>query len=282
MRPAFLLVLASTVLAQRTVAQFAAGASATLANRYLWRGVTRVAGPVLQPSAWLGARAQATELSASLWGDLELRGAGATELTDRGTGRSGLGELDLELALARELGWLALSGGWIRYTFHGDTTAGGRGTGRNTSELYLRAQWRHPAVTPGLATFCDLERVRGCYLEAELALPVVVTPESRPALVIALYPSAGWSLGQGVNADASEQAANFAGSGLTHVDLPLGVHLQFSGPVLEPAIALQAHAQWNRDGATRTTDAAGGSTRIKLWLEASVSVAAGLPRERRR
>jgi len=148
--------------------------------------------------------------------------------------------------------------------------------------VFLRTEWRGSAVAPSIFAACDVDRVHGCYFEGGVGLPVIATPEARPALVLWLQPTAGWSAGQGPNTDDPTQGSHFADNGLTHVDLPVALQLQFAGGALEPAVSLLTHLQWCRDGATRVTDAVGSTTRVKLWLELGVTLAAGLPRERRR
>jgi hypothetical protein len=66
------------------------------------------------------------------------------------------------------------------------------------------------------------------------------------------------------------------------VDLPLTLDFQLPGGLLEPAVAVRLHTQWSRDRATRVTDAAGGSTRVKAWAELTVSAVAFPDRRRRR
>lgn len=281
MRPALLATLALLSLPSSSSAQIAAGASATVATRYVWRGITRVNGWVLQPSAWLGVRAASLELSFSSWADVELGRAGSTDLTQRGVGRRGVGELDLELALSRSLGRFDLSAGWTRYTFHGDG-APRRGTAGNTSELFVRTAWRGSAVSPSVLAACDVDRVHGCYFEGGVSLPLIASPEPRAALVVWLEATGGWSAGQGRNRNDPAQGFHFAGNGLTHVDLPFAVQLQFAGGGLEPAVSLLTHVQWGRDSATRATNAVGATSRVKVWLELGLILAAGLPRERRR
>src|SRR6266542_3455645 len=201
MRPALLATLALLSLPASSSAQIAAGASATVATRYVWRGITRVNGWVLQPSAWLGVRAASLELSFSSWADVELRRAGAADLGQRGVGRWGLGELDVDLAVGRSVGRAQLTAGWTRYTFHGDAARAGASSGSNSSEVFLRTEWRGSAVAPSIVVACDVDRVHGCYLEGGLGLPLIATPEARPAVVLWLQPTAGWSAGQGPNPD---------------------------------------------------------------------------------
>lgn len=73
MRSALLATLALATPATSSVAQLSAGAAASLARRYVWRGVTRVNGWVVQPSAWAVVRTPPAELSLSVCGDVELR-----------------------------------------------------------------------------------------------------------------------------------------------------------------------------------------------------------------
>ena len=130
-------------------------------------------------------------------------------------------------------------------------------------------------------TACDIERVRGCYSEGRLSLPLFASPEPRPVVALWLEPTAGWSAGQGPSA-APGEAATFAGNGLTHIDVPIGAQIQPKGRSTESSFTLRLHTQWSQDAATRATDASGSTARIKLWLELGVTVVAGLPKERRR
>ncbi len=263
------IVALSLGVAPPAAAQLAVGGAATLADRYVWRGATRVNGWVLQPAADLELRAGRASLAVGVWGNIELSRAGAGDLGDLGTDRRGLGEVDVDVAVGTDARPLALTAGWVRYTYHGDPAAGGRGRSQNTSELFGSLSWRASRITPELTVFRDIGRVRGVYAEAGVMLPVFASPEPRPAAVLSIRPTVGWSAGAG------------ADRGLTHVDLPLTLDFQLPGSLLEPAVAVRLHAQWNRDGATRVTDAAGASTRVKVWAELTVSAVA-LPDRRRR
>jgi hypothetical protein len=250
-------------------AQLSVTGAATVADRYVWRGVTRVNGWVAQPAAEVTGRTGRARLSMGVWGNVELSPAGAGDLGDRGLDRRGLGELDVEASAGADAGPLGFSGGWVRYTYRGDPTSGGRGPAENTSELFLSVTWHTSRVEPELTVFRDIGRLRTAYVETAVTLPLFASPEPRPAAVISLRPVVGWSTGPGPD------------RGLTHVDVPLTLDLQLAAGSLEPAVAVRLHTQWSRDAATRTTDAAGGSTRIKLWSEVTVSALA-LPDRRRR
>ena len=56
--------------------------------------------------------------------------------------------------------------------------------------------WRESRVAPELTVFCDVGAAPGVYAEAAVTLPVFASPE-RPAVVISLRPTAGWSAGPG-------------------------------------------------------------------------------------
>jgi len=281
-RAALLVVLATLEPGSGCAAQIASGASTSIATRYLWRGITRVSDWVIHPAAWVGIRGASTELSVSGWGNWESGNAGSADLTQRGIGRRGFGEADLDVAVSREFGPTAVAAGWTRYTFHGDAAGAGQTSSDNTSELFVHFAWHGSTVTPSVLAACDVDRVRGCYFEVGAPLPIFATSEPRPTLIFSIEPTAGWSQGEGPNSDDPTQLSNFAGNGLTHVDLPFLAQAQFSGGTLEPAFSLAAHLQWCADGATRTTNATGSTTRVKFWLEVGATIAAGLPRKQRR
>jgi hypothetical protein len=158
----------------------------------------------------------------------------------------------------------------VRYTYHCDPAAGGRGPAPNTSELFASVAWRESRIAPELTVYRDIGGLRGVYAEAAVALPAFASPEPRPAVVVWLRPVAGWSAGPGPD------------RGLTHADIPLILDLQLPGGWLEPAFTIRVHAQWSRDRATRLTDAVGGSARVKVWTELGMSAALQPDRRRRR
>jgi hypothetical protein len=262
------ILLLLCALASPVAAQVSATAGLTIADRYVFRGITRVNGWVLQPLAATEVALGSGTLTAAAWGNVELSRAGAGDLGDAGRDRRGLGELDVELSGGADVGPFSLTAGWIRYTYHGDASRGGRGATANTSELFAAAAWRVP-LAPEVVVYHDVGDRRAVYAELAATLPVFASPEPRPAAIISLQPVAGWEAGPG------------ADRGLTHVDLPLALDLQLHGAAIEPSVSLRLHTQWSRDAATRVTDAIGGSARVKLWAEFMVAAVA-LPDRRRR
>src|SRR3989475_3967647 len=110
----------------RAPAQLYAGLDAAFASRYVWRGVTRVDGAVLQPEGYLGLQLDDGYLSASAWGSYELSRAGPSGLSDLGPGRTGFGEIDYWSQYARALGSVQTSLGFIHYTYRGTPPAPSR------------------------------------------------------------------------------------------------------------------------------------------------------------
>ena len=75
-------------------AQAYLGLDATLSSPYVWRGVTRANGWVVQPEAFVSLKAGGGFLSGGAWASYELGNAGPNDLSDLGTGNAGLAELN--------------------------------------------------------------------------------------------------------------------------------------------------------------------------------------------
>src|SRR5712691_4037331 len=75
-------------------AQVYLGLDATLSSPYVWRGLTRANGWVVQPEAFVSLKAGGGFLSGGVWASYELASAGPNDLSDLGTGGAGLAELN--------------------------------------------------------------------------------------------------------------------------------------------------------------------------------------------
>src|SRR2546422_9542097 len=75
-------------------AQAYLGLDATLSSPYVWRGVTRANGWVVQPEAFVSLKAGGGFLSGGAWASYELKNAGPNDLSGLGTGNAGLAELN--------------------------------------------------------------------------------------------------------------------------------------------------------------------------------------------
>src|SRR6266542_1526600 len=67
-------------------AQVYLGLDATLSSPYVWRGVTRANGWVVQPEGFVSLKAGGGFLSGGVWASYELANAGPNDLSDLGTG----------------------------------------------------------------------------------------------------------------------------------------------------------------------------------------------------
>ena len=164
-------VLLSCGLAPHARGQWQAGADATFATRYLWRGIPRATGPVFQPDARAEVRVGQGELSAGAWANFELFDATPDRFSDRGAAGSGLSEVDSWLQYADRIGRVLLTGGVIAYSFPCEAD-GGAIRLRSRLEWFAQAQLRGWHVAPRISVWADLAKVKGVYAETSLTVPV--------------------------------------------------------------------------------------------------------------
>jgi hypothetical protein len=250
-------------------AQIYTGLDATLASAYVRRGVTRVNHWVSQPEAFLGVSVGAGFLSAGVWADEEWHRAGTRDLSDLGPGHSGVGEVDYWAAYNVRAGAVDASAGYIRYTFRGTGAGAGRTSAANSGEVYGSIRLSSKYLTPKLAVYYDLDRVKGAYVEAGSAISLFGNPLGQPFWVLQVQGLLGYSLGQGVNLSRPSESADFASSGVTHLDLSLSGSVQ---PIGATTIGMEYHVQFNNDDFTRriNADPAETDVTVKSWAALSV------------
>jgi len=191
------------------------------------------------------------------WSTIELGSPDPLNPADSGLGSTWFGQNDLWLQLARRFGPTNVATGITRYLYVADSF-GQSADAVNTTELYANV-WRSAGpVVPRLSVWFDVDRVRGVYAETEVDLRVPVLPSYDPIVSVYLGALAGWSLGQEVNGEKPEQAAYFAESGLTHVDLSLTAQ----GGHDRSYLTLELHCVLARDGGARTI---GSDESGSLW-----------------
>jgi len=228
-----------------------AGADVELASRYVWRGVTRVNHPVIQPQAFVGFRTGDAFWTAGIWADYEPWEARTRDLSDRGFDDRGFGEVNLWLEHSRVIEHMEVTVGATHYLYPGDGPGAGRTSADNTTELYGSVQWRPSYLSPKLAGWWDVDRVNGWYFEGSVSVPVMAAPQVRPSqpfVGLFLGALAGLSAGQGIDASDPGELANFRENGFTHLDLSASINIRIP-PFLHTFFTW--HNQLNFDAATK-------------------------------
>ena len=240
-------------------AQVYLGLDATLSSPYVWRGVTRANGWVVQPEGFVSLRAGGGFLSGGAWASYELGSAGPNDLSDLGTGGAGLAELNYWGEATWSLGLVQAALGGIRYTFRGTAPSAGRTRADNTTELYVELRGTSKYVVPGVALWLDVDRVRGAYVEGSVTVPVLANPLAKPFVALITRATVGYTVGQ--------EGAYFARAGVTHVDFAASSDLTLRPLRVPTVLRLEGHVQFSTDDATRPTSARPSEARRsgKLW-----------------
>ena len=240
-------------------AQVYLGLDATLSAPYVWRGVTRANGWVVQPEGFVSLRAGGGFLSGGAWASYELASAGPNDLSDLGIGGAGLAELNYWGQATWSLGLVQAALGGIRYTFRGTAPSAGRTRADNTTELYVELRGTSKYVVPGLALWLDVDRVRGAYVEGSVTVPVLANPLAKPFVALITRATVGYTVGQ--------EGAYFARAGVTHVDFAASSDLTLRPLRVPTVLRLEGHVQFSTDDATRPTSARPSEARRsgKLW-----------------
>lgn len=253
--------LAALLLAAGASRAGAEGVSAALnvdvPSSYVWRGVTFNNQVVAQPSASLTMPATGGSLTGTVWTSFEPIAAKGDAIAQRGFDNAGLAEVDWTLEWTRAFGRVNGTAGAAAYTFQGTSAS----ASLNTAEIYGKASFDGP-LAPSVGVWADVDAVKGVYVEASVGHAVPLG-----ASAVELGATAGWSLGQGVNAGDPAQLANFAGDGLTHADL--SARMKFAAGSL--AITPVVHAIVAADDFARRTSLAPGDqeAHVKFWTGVS-------------
>ncbi len=240
-------------------AQVYLGLDATLSSPYVWRGVTRANGWVVQPEGFVSLKAGGGFLSGGMWASYELGKAGPNDLSDLGTGGAGLAELNYWGQAAWHLGLVQAALGGIRYTFRGTAPTAGRTRADNTTELYVELRGTSKYIVPGVALWLDVDRVRGAYIEGSVTVPVLANPLAEPFVGLITRAALGYTVGQ--------EGAYFARAGVTHVDFAASSDITLHPLRVPTVLRLEGHLQFSTDDATRPTSARPSDARRsgKLW-----------------
>jgi hypothetical protein len=244
---AFGLVAATALPGIGDAQQF--GGDAVIGNRHVWRGIMRKRGFVFQPDVHATVVRRELWMTAGVWANVELEKSGTGELTDRGTGRRGLSEVDYWIQSS--LAWEGVEStlGWTTYTY--TDGAPGAGPRLNTSEIYGKLRLRTRYLSPELRAYWDVDRVDGFYFEGSVSLPVLANPIGRPFWSLFLGATAGYNQSQGLRPGDPDAGAHFNDKGLTHLDLSAALNLHLPNEDFPAAAQIVGHLQFNRDEAVK-------------------------------
>lgn len=180
---------------------------------YLWHGLTRATGAVVQPAAGAGYSHKKLTVDGGVVGHFELS-HGLQSQAGKG---SHLGEADIWVRGGWNSGALRVQGGAVRYFFRGDSTRGGMGPANNTTELFLSGSLPQASLHPSVELWVDIDRVQGAYLRVSNRVPALAWPLT-PFKFLYVETEAGFNLGQGPDVRPGA-LANFDSRGFTHAAL---------------------------------------------------------------
>jgi len=253
-------------------AQAAIGVDLDWNGNYVWRGLVRSNGQVLQGGLFAQVGLGAVSLSGGSWTSLQLSSAEPGDWNDGGAGRLGWTELDWwgEVGVVTEP--LDLRLGLVHYDYGGRDAVARRTTNDDTQELYARLTGSRLPLTPSAVAWWDVTRAKGGFVEGSLTAPLPLVPMFANLDVIA---TAGASLGQ--ERDPADASETFVAErrGVTYVGLALAANLA-SGPV---TARMTLHAQLNLDDATRRVSITRSSRRL-VWMGIGLGYARRMGRGR--
>ncbi len=234
-------------------AQATVGADLGVFSAYVWRGVSLTNKPVAQPNVYLALPAGNASITFGGWASVDV---GTYDDPNDDFSQSGgvssfnLAEFDPWAEVSVPVGRVTVAGGVIGYVFPNDPPAAAT-EDVNTWEVYGKLGLDAP-LSPKLAVYYDVSKVKGAYVEGSLAHAV---PLGSTSLNLGLL--AGLSAGQ---AESTEDVNNFAENGFTHLDISAGVPIAAGIFSVTPVV----HLLVNGDEATKLTSPTDESD-VKLW-----------------
>lgn len=256
-------------------AQFHARLDLSSSNRYVRNGLSRAAGLLVQSSMTTGFRFDRLSINGGIVRHLELDQVRSGELSELGAGQGRVGEDDFWAGAAFDAARLHFRSGVIRYVFRGETPQGAAGLLRNSTEIYAAVGAKSTYLYPTLEAWWDVDQVRGAFLKASAASPVIGWPYA-PFLFISITGELGMNLGQGRDPARPGDLANYVDRGLTHAGLGLNVlrRLKHWDSVGSASLSVDWTGQLNLDEATRF-DGFGRSINQSSWVSVGVTVVLG-------
>jgi hypothetical protein len=264
---AALVVASAVATATPAAAQATIGVDVGLFSDYVWRGITYTNKFVIQPDAYITFPTGPASFTAGGWFNIEPgKYDGTNDLSESG------GESSFDVA---EFDWW----GEFNYPYQkANFTLGATGyifpndlgftKDFNTVEIYGKVGFAEVPLSPKLAAWYDVDKVKGLYVEGSISH--TIQPKDQKFSVV-LGALAGFNAGQDANLDANgvPQADffNFADDGFTHLDLSAGIPFT-AGPLsFSPAL----HVVVTGDDATKFTSPSDTDNSVKFWFGGTIS-----------
>ncbi len=204
------------------------GADLAVQSAYFWRGASLSNKPVLEPDLYFTVGHKLT-FTAGGWSNIEIGkyDNAQNDISEGGgTASFNLTEFDWWGEFNLPVGLATLTAGATGYIYPNDA---GYTKANNTVEVYGKIALGVP-LSPKLAAWYDVDKIKGLYVEASVGLPVHLTP----VLPLQLGVLAGFSAGQ--QCDSGDiftgcgNGWNFQDNGLTHIDLSAALPIS-AGPI---------------------------------------------------
>jgi uncharacterized protein (TIGR02001 family) len=258
------LVVSGLVTTAAPAAAQTVGADLGLFSSYVWRGLSLTNKPVAQPDLYLTFAAGQASVTVGGWANIDL---GKYDDSDDDISESGglsafnFAEFDPWAEVSFPVGEkTTLTAGATAYIYPNDA---GLTSDFNTVEIYAKAAFAVP-LNPKLAVWYDVDKVKGAYFEGSISHAVPLGEKNS----LSLGALAGFNAGQSVpDSPTSDDLANFADNGFTHLDLSAGVPLSVGVFSITPAV----HFVVNGDDFTKITSPSNTDEGVKLWGGATIS-----------
>ena len=263
-----ILFAAATLCGVPAAAQTEIGADLGLFSAYVWRGLSLTNKPVAQPAAWAAIPVGNASVTLGLWSTIDL---GQYDDPNDDISQSGgsssfnLAEYDPYAEVSLTTGKATLTAGAIGYVYPNDEDAPAAGlltSDANTVEIYGKLGF-DAAFSPELSLYYDVDKIKGAYIEGGVTYSLSASEK----VSIDLGALAGFNAGQGVPDDPqSDESANFADDGFTHLDVSAGVPFSAGALSITPVL----HVIVGGDDFTKITSPTDESD-VKLWGGVSLS-----------
>lgn len=257
---AYALLLAGA-LAAPVQAQTEVGVDLGLFSSYVWRGLSLTNKPVAQPAVWASIPAGSASVTLGLWSTIDLGRYDDPndDISESGaTSSFNLAEYDPYGEVSFTAGKATLTGGVTAYIY---PNSAGFTKDLNTVEIYGKAAFDEVPLSPGIAIYYDVDKVKGAYFEGSIGHSF----QASEKVSIDLGALAGFNAGQGI--DPEDESFNFADDGFTHLDLSAGVPLTAGIFSITPVV----HLIITGDDATKVLSPSNLDAGAKVWGGVSLS-----------